>query len=140
MAIDSIISLSLVWFEEAGLIFFAFFNDHTLGVVVAVAFGLILLRVLWWWLFHPRLPWLFKAKVQHVCDGDSIWVKTWYGRRVKLRLAGIDAPESEQSYGEVSQRVLEDFIDSPRGNLRLQAREKSRLPPFGVRLKTSFSS
>lgn len=53
MAIDSILSLSLVWFEEAGLIFFAFFNDHTLGVVVVVAFGLILLRVLWWWLFHP---------------------------------------------------------------------------------------
>ena len=39
MAIDSILSLSLVRFEEAGQIFFAFFNDHTLGVVVAVAIG-----------------------------------------------------------------------------------------------------
>ena len=44
----------------------------------------------------PALPWTFRAKVTWVCDGDSVWVRTWYGRRLKLRLAGFDAPESEQ--------------------------------------------
>ncbi len=50
-------------------------------------------------LFRPRFPRKFKARVVHVCDGDSIWVKQRWGRRVKLRLIGMDAPETEQAFG-----------------------------------------
>lgn len=57
-----------------------------------------------------RLPWSFKARVSWVCDGDSIWVKRSFGRKVKLRLRGIDAPETEQSYGRESREVLSEMI------------------------------
>lgn len=60
------------------------------------------------------LPWQFRARVTYVCDGDSIWVKTWYGRRVKLRLLGIDAPETEQTFGGMSQIILARMIEGRR--------------------------
>lgn len=57
-----------------------------------------------------RLPWSFKARVVWVCDGDSIWVRRSFGRKVKLRLRGIDAPEAEQNYGRESREALADMI------------------------------
>ncbi len=38
----------------------------------------------------------FKATVLKITDGDTIWVKT-QGKRVKLRLLGIDTPEEYHS-------------------------------------------
>ena len=60
------------------------------------------------------LPWRFRAGGTYVCDGDSIWVKTWDGRRVKLRLLGIDAPETEQAFGGMSQIILARMIEGRR--------------------------
>ncbi|WP_443743216.1 thermonuclease family protein [Sutterella sp.] len=62
----------------------------------------------------PKFPWVFMARVSWVCDGDSVWVRTWYGRRFKLRLLGIDAPESEQEFGEESTRLLRRLIAGER--------------------------
>ena len=75
--------------------------------VVVVALLLFLFR-------KHSLPWRFRARVTYVCDGDSIWVKTWYGRRVKLRLLGIDAPETEQAFGGMSQIILARMIEGRR--------------------------
>lgn len=78
-----------------------------LGAPVVVALLLFLFR-------KHSLPWRFRARVTYVCDGDSIWVKTWYGRRVKLRLLGIDAPETEQAFGGMSQIILARMIEGRR--------------------------
>ena len=78
--------------------------------LLSIAGGIALLLL--WGVLHRthKLPWVFRARATWVCDGDSIWVRTWYGRRVKLRLLGIDAPETEQAYGEESRKVLEELV------------------------------
>ena len=45
-------------------------------------------------LTRRKWPWRFKATVTYVCDGDSVWVKRRIGDRMKLRLLGMDAPDS----------------------------------------------
>ena len=78
------------------------------GMILAAA---CLLAVIWaTYVRVPALPWQLRCRVMWVCDGDTVWVRTWYGRRLKLRLAGIDAPESEQEFGEASQKVLENLV------------------------------
>lgn len=63
-----------------------------------------------WFLRPRRFPWHFRARVTYVCDGDSIWVRTWYGQRLKLRLLGIDAPETKQPSGKSSRDCLNWLI------------------------------
>ena len=84
-------------------------NEHFL---VCAVFLLAVLLIAAWFVYVrvPALPWQFRCRVTWVCDGDTVWVRTWYGRRLKLRLAGIDAPESEQEFGEESQKVLENLV------------------------------
>ena len=57
-------------------------------------------------LFRPRFPQTFTARVTYVCDGDSMWVKPRWGHRTKLRLIGMDAPETEQAFGRDATEVL----------------------------------
>jgi micrococcal nuclease len=47
----------------------------------------------------------FSGQVVHVHDGDSLTLVD-HGRKVRLRLAGIDAPELAQPYGWKSLRSL----------------------------------
>jgi micrococcal nuclease len=41
----------------------------------------------------------YKGRVISVSDGDSVTVKA-KGKKIKLRLFGVDAPEKKQSYGK----------------------------------------
>ena len=61
-------------------------------------------------LFRPRFPQKFSGRVVYVCDGDTIWLKTRWGKRVKLRLVGMDAPESDQSYGKDATLFLKQLL------------------------------
>ena len=79
---------------------------------VLVMGGFIVLLLLW--LVHHlsrrrRFPLVFEAKVEHVCDGDSIIVRGRIGR-VKLRIAGMDAPETAQPRGRESERRLRAML------------------------------
>lgn len=79
---------------------------------VLVMGGFIVLLLLW--LVHHlsrrrRFPLVFEAKVEHVCDGDSIIVRGRIGR-VKLRIAGMDAPETAQARGRESERRLRAML------------------------------
>ena len=60
------------------------------------------------WAGEPRLrsPWVW-AQVQHVTDGDTVWVIPQGAREpVKIRLQGLDAPEMCQFWGPQSRVAL----------------------------------
>ena len=52
----------------------------------------------------------FTAKVQRVVDGDTIHVKDEAGKKFKVRLTGIDAPEQNQPYGLASTYHLRGLL------------------------------
>ena len=52
----------------------------------------------------------FTAKVQRVVDGDTVHVEDPTGKRFKVRLTGIDAPEQNQPYGLASTSHLRELL------------------------------
>ena len=52
----------------------------------------------------------FTAKVLRVVDGDTIYVEVEAGKKFKVRLTGIDAPESNQPYGLASTYHLKKLL------------------------------
>ena len=52
----------------------------------------------------------FTAKVQRVVDGDTVHVEDATGKKFKVRLTGIDAPEQNQPYGLASTYYLRDLL------------------------------
>lgn len=55
--------------------------------------------------------WAWPARVVAVTDGDTITVEPIDGgRRVKIRLWGIDAPERRQPFGEASGGLVNDLV------------------------------
>lgn len=51
-------------------------------------------------------PEMLAARVLWVDDGDSLEIRDDWGRRFRVRLRGIDAPERTQPYASVSRRNL----------------------------------
>ena len=47
--------------------------------------------------------------VVKVSDGDSFMIKS-YGKKIRVRIYGIDAPELKQRYGKEAKKYLEDLI------------------------------
>ena len=52
----------------------------------------------------------FTAKVQRVVDGDTVYVEDEAGKKFKVRLTGIDAPEKNQPYGLASTYKLTEML------------------------------
>ncbi|MBB4843193.1 endonuclease YncB(thermonuclease family) [Paucibacter oligotrophus] len=48
------------------------------------------------------------GKVIGVADGDTVTVLTEGPRQVKVRIAGIDAPEKGQAFGQAAKKVMSD--------------------------------
>lgn len=59
-------------------------------------------------IFRRRIPWI--GVVSRVADGDSVETQRW-GKTVRIRLAGIDAPEWHQPYGRDAHRALQKLIE-----------------------------
>lgn len=51
-----------------------------------------------------------KAEVVGVVDGDTITVMDKSARQITVRLAGIDAPEKQQDFGDVAKSKLTELI------------------------------
>ena len=52
----------------------------------------------------------FTVKVQRVVDGDTVYVEDEVGKKFKVRLTGIDAPEQNQPYGLASTYHLRELL------------------------------
>ena len=50
------------------------------------------------------------GKVVGVADGDTITVLDQNNTQFKIRLAGIDAPEKKQAFGNVAKKSLSDLV------------------------------
>jgi endonuclease YncB( thermonuclease family) len=61
----------------------------------------------------PAAP-VFSAQVTKVVDGDSLKVISSAGERMELRLWGIDAPESRQTYGKEAKLLLAAMVKGRR--------------------------
>jgi endonuclease YncB( thermonuclease family) len=55
---------------------------------------------------EPKAPVEFEATVQRVIDGDTLIVRAKDAEDIKIRLYGIDAPESGQEGGEAATKSL----------------------------------
>lgn len=52
---------------------------------------------------------IFQAKCIHIADGDTITVLDNTNTQIKVRLHGIDCPESHQDYGNVAKEFTAKF-------------------------------
>lgn len=80
---------------------------------------------------HDVFQQLFKVK--KVVDGDTFWVEDGSEKGLKIRLIGVDAPESRNAFkkkkdpfGEVSKRYLADLIGDKRVRLRYDVSKYDR--------------
>ena len=68
-------------------------------------FALVLFLLLVW----PTLCWAWTGEVVHVADGDTITVLKG-SERVKVRLYGIDTPETSQWYGQNAKTFISSQV------------------------------
>jgi len=57
--------------------------------------------------------------VTWVCDGDSEYVNINWFRRIKVRVAGEDAPEHGQAYGEEARIFLKQLVHGKRVKVQI---------------------
>lgn len=80
-------------------------------------------------------PYIYRCEIVRVVDGDTIDVNVDLGwsisvRKQRIRLYGVDAPESrtrdleEKKYGKASKKFVKDFLNSD--NILLKTREKGK--------------
>ena len=55
-------------------------------------------------------PGILTGRVTGISDGDTITIVTSGFREYKIRLNGIDAPESSQDFGQASKKNLSQLI------------------------------
>jgi endonuclease YncB( thermonuclease family) len=74
--------------------------------------GLLPWAVLWFMAWAPQAVRadVLTGKVVAVADGDTVTVMDVDQNKHKIRLAGIDAPESRQPYGQRSRQSLSDLV------------------------------
>jgi len=68
---------------------------------------------------------ILKGRVFQVSDGDTILIQTT-GRRVEIRLHGIDAPELMQVHGMRAKRFLARLVNGREVRVLMKARDRLR--------------
>ena len=59
-----------------------------------------------------------------VVDGDTITIRTSENEKIRVRLTGIDAPESDQLFGKASKEKLASFIANK--DVRIETNKSDR--------------
>ncbi|VEE07573.1 thermonuclease family protein [Neisseria animalis] len=68
---------------------------------------------------RAKLPKTYSGRITRVSDGDTIQVTDADGRKHKIRMAYIDAPELQQSYGTRSRDNLKTFAEGAKVKVRV---------------------
>lgn len=85
-------------------------------------------KLVLWLLFCSVVLWVLGCQsvnddqsgvVVKVADGDTVTVKLDNGKRLSVRLAAIDAPESKQAYGSHAKAALSRLVLNKRVSLRM---------------------
>ena len=61
-------------------------------------------------LCSPVLADTLQGKVVKIADGDTVTIVDDSGKKHRIRLAGIDAPEKNQPYGDISTQGLNKLV------------------------------
>ena len=64
--------------------------------------------------------WINDVKVVKVADGDTITVLTNENEQIRVRLYGIDAPESSQDFGSAARKVLSGAVAGKSVNINVK--------------------
>ena len=76
--------------------------------------ALITTLVVFFWLILASFPCkpaeIIRGRVVGVHDGDTITLLTELNQPIKIRLSQIDAPESDQAFGQVSRQSLSNLV------------------------------
>ena len=64
------------------------------------------------------------GKVVKVADGDTVTIVDDFGKKHRIRLAGIDAPEKDQPYGDVSTQSLVELVSGKTVTIEYEKRDR----------------
>jgi endonuclease YncB( thermonuclease family) len=65
-----------------------------------------------------------QGKVVKVADGDTITIVDDLGEKHRIRLAGIDAPEKNQPYGDISTQGLNKLVSGKTVTIEYEKRDR----------------
>ena len=75
-------------------------------------------------LFSPALADTLQGKVVKIADGDTVTIVDNQGLKHRIRLAGIDAPEKDQPYGDVSTQGLNNLVSGGIVTIEYEKRDR----------------
>jgi endonuclease YncB( thermonuclease family) len=75
-------------------------------------------------LYSPALADTLQGKVVKVADGDTVTIVDDSGKKHRIRLMGIDAPEEDQSYGDVSTQGLAEVVSGKTVTINYEKRDR----------------
>ena len=74
-------------------------------------------------LYSPALADTIQGKVIKIADGDTVAIVDESGKKHRVRLAGIDAPEKDQPYGDVSTQGLVELVSGKTVTIKYEKRD-----------------
>ena len=84
----------------------------------------IIISLLSLFLYSPALADTLQGKVVKVADGDTVTIIDDSGKKHRIRLAGIDAPEKNQPYGDVSTQGLNKLVSGRIVTIEYEKRDR----------------
>jgi endonuclease YncB( thermonuclease family) len=75
-------------------------------------------------LYSTALADTLQGKAIKVADGDTITIVDDLGEKHRIRLAGIDAPEKDQPYGDISTQGLNKLVSGKTVTIEYEKRDR----------------
>lgn len=92
-------------------------------MLTASALRIFIATFLIFFFASPALATTFSGKVVKVTDGDTLQIM-WNGKAEKIRLAGIDSPESGQAFGTAATRYALELAAQQVVLVRVASRDR----------------